>query len=100
MRRRGRGKEGTGVDGKTEEGEREEGRRGGDGEETGVVAINSGGSTPGGSLLLGGRSMALPVGLLSVSVYWLHSVAGLQHGGEERCDSTWGWTFENLSCHV
>ncbi|XP_005895477.1 PREDICTED: binder of sperm protein homolog 1 [Bison bison bison] len=25
--------------------------------------------------------MALPVGLLSVSVYWLHSVAGLQHGG-------------------
>ncbi|MXQ92938.1 hypothetical protein E5288_WYG017591 [Bos mutus] len=24
--------------------------------------------------------MALPVGLLSVSVYWLHSVAGLQHG--------------------
>ena len=78
----------------------EEGRRGGDGEETGVVSINSGGSTPGGPLLLGGRSMALPMGLLLVSVNWLHSVAGLQHGGEERCDSTWGWTFENLSCHV
>lgn len=98
--RRGKGKEETGVDGKPEEGERGGGMKGrGQGGDRGcgykLLRVR-----PGGPLLPGGRSMALPVGLLLLSVSWLHSVAGPQHGGEERCDSIWGWTFENLSCHM
>lgn len=87
--------------GKQKKEKEEAGRRGGDRKETGGVAINSKlARVHSWRAAPWRRGMALPVGLLSVSIYWFHSAAGLQRGGEQRCDSAWGRMFENLSCHV